>query len=116
MSAVSPYKHYSQNFLGVRYKKTYVFFIIVHFLGFGLAVFMSWNQRSPVKQCIHATVKFTNMKETKSRWNLAPSVNFCCLIQLPEKYNHTAGAKPHSCLLVVPSCWMALWLHLLPRR
>lgn len=90
MSAVSPYKHCSQNFLGVRYKKTYVFFIIVHFLGFGLAVFMSWNQRSPVKQCIHATVKFTNMKETKSRWNLAPSVNFCCLIQLPEKYNHTA--------------------------
>lgn len=90
MSAVPLHKHCIKNFSGVRYKKTYVFFIIVHFLGFGLAVIISWNQWSPAKQCIHATVTFTKMKEMTSRWNLAPSAHFCCLIQLPEKYNHAA--------------------------
>lgn len=90
MSAVPPHMHCIKNFSSVRYKKTYVFFIIVHFLGFGLAVIISWNQWSPVKQCMHATVKFTNMKEMTSGWNLAPSTHFCCPIQLPEKCNHTA--------------------------
>lgn len=56
MRAAPSHKHCIKNFSGVRYKKTLVF------LDFGLAVFISWNQRSPIKPCIHATVKFTDMK------------------------------------------------------
>lgn len=107
MTAVPPHKHRIKNFSGARYKKTYAFFIIVHFLGFGLAVFILGNQWSPVKQCINATVKFANMKEMTLWWNLAPSARFCCLTQLPEKYNHAAcRGKTILCLLLVPSSVM----------
>lgn len=83
--AILPQKHCIKRSSGARYTMTYIFFLIANFLDFGSAVTVSGKQWSSTQGCIQPIVKFTSVKEITCCWNLAPSVCFCCLIQLPGK-------------------------------